>query len=75
MIKAKKEADANKIIKTFPDSDIQILNGRYGPYINEGKVNARIPKGKEPSELTLDECKELIAKAPKKGKQTTRKKS
>jgi DNA topoisomerase-1 len=75
LIKAKKEADANKIIKTFPDSDIQILNGRYGPYINEGKVNARIPKGKEPSELTLDECKELIAKAPKKGKQTTRKKS
>jgi DNA topoisomerase-1 len=75
VIAAKKEADANKIIKTFSDSDIQVLNGRYGPYITDGKKNARIPKDKEPAELTFEECQELIEKAPAKGKRKFRRKS
>jgi len=66
VIKAKKEADANKVIKHFEGTDIQVLRGRYGPYITNGSKNARIPKGKEPEELTLEECQELIDKAPEK---------
>ncbi|MGH1361989.1 MAG: DNA topoisomerase I [Calditrichia bacterium] len=66
VVKEKKEADANKVIKLFEGTEIQVLRGRYGPYITDGKKNARIPKGKEPEELTLEECQELIEKAPEK---------
>ena len=75
LISEKKEADANKIIRSFPDSDVQVLNGRYGPYITDGKKNARIPKDKEPGNLTLDECRALIEKAPAKGKRRIRRRS
>jgi len=45
------------------------LNGRWGPYIKFGKKNVKIPKGKEPMELTYEECVELAEKAPdKKGR-------
>lgn len=67
LIHAKREADANRLIKAFPENeDIQILNGRFGPYIKAGKKNVKIPKGKEPKELTLEECVELAANAPEK---------
>ena len=65
LIEEKRKEDANRIIKTFPENDeIQVLNGRYGPYIKAGKKNVKIPKGKKPSELTLEECMELAEKAP-----------
>src|SRR5687767_7645814 len=64
LIKAKEELDANRIILDFPDAGIQVLNGRYGPYITDRVKNAKIPKDREPKTLTLDECKELIAAAP-----------
>ncbi|MEO5623134.1 MAG: DNA topoisomerase I [Dokdonella sp.] len=63
LIRAKAEAAANRIIKDFGNG-IQVLNGRYGPYITDGDKNAKIPKDKEPSELTQSECAELIAAAP-----------
>ena len=75
LIEEKKIADANKTIKTFDNSPVQILNGRYGPYITNGKTNARIPKGREPEKLTLAECQELLDKAPAKRKRVFRKKS
>jgi DNA topoisomerase-1 len=68
LIKAKEELDANRIILDFPDAGIQVLNGRYGPYITDRVKNAKIPKDREPRTLTLDECKELIAAAPERGK-------
>jgi len=69
LVREKKEFEANKYIKTFDDSDIQVLNGRYGPYITDGNKNAKIPKDKEPASLTLAECEQLIAEAPeRKGK-------
>ncbi|MBS1559810.1 MAG: type I DNA topoisomerase [Bacteroidetes bacterium] len=76
LIQAKREADANKTIKTFAENaDIQILNGRFGPYIKAGKKNVKIPKGKKPEELTLEECVTLAANAPeKKGRFARRKK-
>lgn len=67
LIEAKRIADANRLIKAFPENpDIQILNGRFGPYIKAGAKNVKIPKGKEPKELTLEECVELAANAPEK---------
>ena len=67
LILAKREADANKFIKVFEENpDVQVLNGRYGPYIKVGKKNVKIPKDKEASELTLAECLELAEKAPEK---------
>jgi DNA topoisomerase-1 len=67
LIENKRVADANKLIKSFPqDADIQVLNGRFGPYIKAGKKNVKIPKGKVPAELTYEECVTLAAAAPEK---------
>ncbi|MBE9568148.1 MAG: DNA topoisomerase I [Proteobacteria bacterium] len=64
LVAAKKEFDANKHIKNFPGTDIEILNGRWGPYITDGMKNAKIPKDREPKSLTQKECEELLAAAP-----------
>jgi len=64
LIKAKEELDANRIIIDFAEAGIQVLNGRFGPYITDRVKNAKIPKDREPRTLTLEECKELIAAAP-----------
>ena len=54
IIEAKRKAEREKVIKVFPErADIQVLKGRYGPYISFGEKNLRIPKGVEPSSLTL----------------------
>jgi DNA topoisomerase-1 len=64
LVKAKKEFDANKHIKDFPGTDIEILNGRWGPYITDGMKNAKIPKDREPKSLTQKECEQLLEAAP-----------
>ncbi|HAA11814.1 MAG TPA: type I DNA topoisomerase [Cytophagales bacterium] len=78
LILAKRKADAEKHIKSFDENpDVQILNGRWGPYIKVGKKNVKIPKDKDPKELTLAECLELAEKAPEKkrgGKAAAKKK-
>jgi DNA topoisomerase-1 len=66
LIAEKKIADANRLILDFPDAGIQVLNGRYGPYITNKLKNAKIPKDKVPKELTLDECLALLAAAPER---------
>ena len=75
LIEEKRQADANKHIKTFDEQGISILNGRYGPYITDGNKNVRIPKDREPAALTLEECQTMIAEAPEKrrGRQRTKK--
>jgi DNA topoisomerase-1 len=70
---AKLEKDANKYIQEF-DSGIKVVNGPYGPYITDGKKNAKIPKDTEPAKLTEAECKDLLAKAPAKKKRFTKRK-
>ncbi len=67
LLRAKAEAAANRIIHDFGNG-IQVLNGRYGPYITDGDKNARIPKDREPRELTEAECIELLAAAPARAK-------
>ncbi len=77
LILDKREADANKYIKTFDeDENVSVLNGRWGPYIKFGKKNVKIPKDMKPEELTYDQCKELAEKAPeKKGRGGAKKKA
>ena len=73
LIEIKKIEDANRIIQDFEDEGIQVLNGRYGPYITDKKKNARVPKDREPKSLTLEECKELLAAAPERGRRGKKK--
>ena len=74
VIRLKKEADANRIIQDFGVDNIQVLNGRYGPYITDGKRNARMPKDTDPKVIALDLCRELLAAAPLRGSRFGRKK-
>ena len=71
IVKEKKEADAKRLIRDF--DGVRILHGRYGPFITNGTKNARVPKDREPASLTLEECKELLAKAPVRKKRASRK--
>jgi DNA topoisomerase-1 len=66
LIQEKKIADANRLIRDFPEAGIQVLNGRYGPYVTNRAKNAKIPKDKPPAELTLEECQALLAAAPER---------
>jgi DNA topoisomerase-1 len=60
IITEQKEAAAKKIIREYPENDkVKVLNGRYGPYIQIGKRNVKIPKGTVPEELTLEDCLKL----------------
>ena len=61
MLKDKQEAEAKKVIKTFAENpELQILNGRYGPYIAYQKKNYKIPENVEPADLNLDACFKVI---------------
>jgi DNA topoisomerase-1 len=73
LIEEKKIADANRIILDFEEEGIQVLNGRYGPYITNKKKNARVPKDRDPKSLTLEECCELLAAAPERGRRGKKK--
>jgi len=70
LIEAKRKAESEKLIKAFPENkDVQVLNGRWGPYLAIGKNNYKIPKDKDAKTITLEECLELAKEqdaAPKK---------
>jgi DNA topoisomerase-1 len=66
LIAEKKVADANRLIRDFPEQGIQVLNGRYGPYVTNRQKNAKIPKDRNPKELTLEDCVALLAAAPER---------
>lgn len=75
LIEEKRKKEKERVIRIFEeDSDVQVLNGRYGPYIAIGKSNYRIPKSTDPASLTLEQCREIAAKSdaapktPGKGK-------
>ena len=80
LIEEKERKDREKIIKTFEEEpDLQVLNGRFGPYIAYKKQNYKIPKKQKPEELTLEDCRKIIAETDKdtkekpKAKKTTTK--
>ena len=64
LLHEKAELARNRLIASFRDGAIQVLNGRYGPYITDGEKNARIPKDRDPKTLTETECADLLAAAP-----------
>ena len=66
IIEEKREVERNKVIQTLGENgEIQVLNGRFGPYFTFEKVNYKIfPKGTDPATLTLERCQELIAAQP-----------
>jgi DNA topoisomerase-1 len=65
LLEEKEEIARNRVIKEWADSDIQVLNGRFGPYISDGKLNGKIPKDREPASLTLEEVQQLLAETGK----------
>jgi DNA topoisomerase-1 len=65
LILQKREDDANKILKVFPEQeDMQILNGRWGAYLKVGKDNVKLPKGGNWEDLTYEECVKLHKEQP-----------
>jgi len=68
VIEAKRKADREKLIHQFDeDPDMQLLNGRWGPYLKAGKKNVRLPKDVEVEKLTYEECVKLAEAAPERG--------
>ena len=61
---AKLQAEAEKNIADF--GDVKVLNGRFGPYVTDGKKNAKVPKDTDPKTVTLEQAKELLAAAPQR---------
>ena len=64
IVAEKKRVDAEREIRVFEGASIRILKGRYGPYVTDGKKNARVPKGSDPARITLGEARRLIEAAP-----------
>ncbi len=65
LIEEKEEIARNRIIKQWAESEIQVLNGRYGPYLSDGKLNGKIPKDRDPASLTLEEAQQFMAETGK----------
>lgn len=63
LITEAKEKKNQKSIKEFADTEVKVLNGRFGPYVTDGTKNAKIPKEVKPEDLTLEQCQELLSKA------------
>ena len=72
LIEESADKKTGSIIHEFKESDIQVINGAYGPYIKYGKSNYRIPKGVEASALTEDKCKEIINSSEPTGRKKKR---
>ncbi|HQR23264.1 MAG TPA: topoisomerase C-terminal repeat-containing protein, partial [Steroidobacteraceae bacterium] len=77
LIHEKQQFEASRTILDFAEAGIQVLNGRYGPYITDGRKNGKVPKDRDPKSLTLEECTAILAAAPERkgrwGKKTVAK--
>lgn len=68
VIASHKKQQAERYIRRFEKEGIDILNGRFGPYITDGKKNAKIPKSTDPATITLSAARDLLLAAPARGK-------
>jgi DNA topoisomerase-1 len=66
LIQEKQQFEANRTIREFAGSEVQVLNGRYGPYVSDGRKNGKIPRDRDPKSLTLEECQAILAAAPER---------
>ena len=69
------KAATNTPILEFTESDIRVINGRYGPYIKHDGKNFKIPKGTDAATLTEEKCKEIIASSEPSKKSFRRRKA
>ncbi len=74
IIEEKRKTAAENTIKVFDKEEILVLKGRYGPYLKKGKRNYRIPKSVDPESITLEQCLDIVEKAPEKKPRYQRKK-
>ena len=73
LIIAKRKAEAERIIKSFDqEPEMQVLNGRFGPYIAYKGKNYKLPKSATPAELTLEECLEIVKQQSEREPATTK---
>lgn len=75
LIREHEKKEAEKFIASFPEQDIQVLNGRFGAYIKHAGENYKIPKGTDAKSLTPERCLEIIRSAGPSGKKSKRSKS
>jgi len=77
LIEEKRKKEAERLIKAFPENpDVQLLNGRWGPYLAIGKENYKLPKGSDPKTMTFEDCMTIAENAPEKtGKKAAFKKA
>jgi DNA topoisomerase-1 len=68
LIAEHKQRMKERIIQDFSDAGIQVLKGRYGPFVTDGKRNASVPKDQAPEKLTLEQCRKMLDEAPPKGR-------
>ena len=74
LIEDKRKEESDNIIKVFEEQpDVKVVKGKYGPYIKFGKKNLKIPKDKNPEDLTFEECVEISEKAPAKKRRFNKK--
>ena len=73
LISENDQKKSGAIIAEYKDSDIQVIDGAYGPYIKHAGGNYKIPKGTAPNELTEDKCKEIISSSEPTGRKKRRK--
>ena len=68
LVETHKQMLRERIIKVFKDEGIEILKGRYGPFVTDGKRNASVPKDVEPETLDLATCQKMLEEAPPRGR-------
>ena len=73
LIEQAADKKAGAVLLSFPQSDIQVIDGNYGPYIKHAGLNYRIPKGTDASALTEDDCNGIIASTKPTGRRTRKK--
>lgn len=76
IIRAKQEEEKGRIIKAFDEEPLmRVINGRYGAYLSYNKQNYRLPKGKKPEDLTLEDCRKIVSETqPTKSARNRKKK-
>ena len=72
LIEDSENKKAGGVIAEYKDSDIQVIDGAYGPYIKHAGSNYKIPKGTDPASLTEDKCKEIINSSEPTGRKKRR---
>ena len=76
LIEKKRQFEQQRLIKSFAENpDVEILNGRYGPYIAMAGKNYKIPAGTDPTTLDFEACMKIIEKAAEKPASPRRRKS